>query len=154
VDAMRGARRRAQKASHALDATFMVLIQPVHAAIDQRIADLRPLLGEANGNLRAKQMFDRRRKTFDQQRQGHAPRQAELRLFDPHNARVVRFHLVNSLSASNGSAERRGVLSLANGASNPATTQAANVTPQLTMIGIRRLSSPGVALDLRYSTNM
>src|SRR5215467_6285835 len=98
-------------------------------------------------------MLDRRRETFDQKRQIHPSRKTEFRLFNPRDSRVVRFHQVNSLSASNGSAARRGVLSLASGASKPATTHAASVTPQLTMIGTRKLSLPeAVVLDLRYST--
>ena len=51
VDAMRRAGRRTQEAGHALHAALLVLVQPMHAAIDQRIADLRPLLGIADRDL-------------------------------------------------------------------------------------------------------
>ena len=83
IDAMRRARRRTQKAGHALHAPFVILVQPMHAAINERVADLRPLLGKAHRQFRAKQMLHRRRQTLHQQRQVHAAAQTELRFFNP-----------------------------------------------------------------------
>src|SRR5581483_8558654 len=57
VDAVGRTGRRAEEASDALDAPLLVLVEPVDAAIDQRVVDRRTDFGEAHGALRAKEMF-------------------------------------------------------------------------------------------------
>ena len=64
----------------------------MHAAVNQRVADLRPLFGKADRDLRADQVLERRGQTLDEQRQEHAAGQAQLRFFDPGDIGVVGFH--------------------------------------------------------------
>ena len=59
VDAMGRAGRGAQEAGHALHAPLGVLVQPMHAAIDQRIANLRPRFRKADRHLGREQMARR-----------------------------------------------------------------------------------------------
>ena len=57
VDAMGRAGRGTEETGHALHPALLVLVQAMHAAIDQRIADLRPLLGKADRHLAAEQVL-------------------------------------------------------------------------------------------------
>ena len=60
VDAMGRAGRGAEEAGHALHPALLVAVQPVHAAVDQRIGDLVPLLGRLDRLLAAEQVPERR----------------------------------------------------------------------------------------------
>ncbi len=92
VDAMRRAGGRAEEAGHALHAALLVLVQPMHAAIDQRVADLGLLVGKADRHLRADQVLGRGLQPLQKQRQVHPARQAQLGLFDPVDVRVGGVH--------------------------------------------------------------
>src|SRR5262245_44261761 len=119
----------------------------MHAAINQRVANLRPFLRKVNGDLRAEQMLDGRRQTLDEQRHIHPARQPELGFCNPCYFWIVGLHVSSPSSASNGLTTACGRLSLDRGASKPAATQAASVTHQLMMIGTIKLSVPNAAAN-------
>src|SRR6185437_1409443 len=152
VDAVRRASRGAEETGHARHAALLVLVQAMHAAVDPRIAYLRPHLGEADSHLGAEQVPRGGGQTLHEQRQIHLAGQAQRRLFDPVDIGVVGVHRLVTCRESKPTCGR---LSVASGAKMPPTIQVTIATAHMparpTTIGARCPYSASTATATRFT---